>query len=352
MPGGVQVHVRELTDHLRSRGHDVLVVAPAMASPSENGVRIVGRSIAVPYQGTVAPICPSPFSAVAIGRALAEFRPDLVHAHEPVAPSTSMFATIRSRAPVVATFHAHAERSALFDVAAPILKPVWRRSVLRVAVSHAAKSFVESRLGDDVRVIPNGVDVARFRDAKPAHDLPEGRRIAWVGRLDRQKGFPVALRAFELLARDDPHLHLVVAGDGRDRAAVDTLPLDVKDRVALLGTVPHPALPHYLAACDVFVGAATGQESFGMVLAEAMAAGLPVVATDIAGYREVVRDGVDGLLVRPSDAPALAAALGRVLGDTRLARRLAKGGRARADEFSWDAVTTRLEEAYQEALTR
>jgi phosphatidylinositol alpha-mannosyltransferase len=349
LPGGVQVHVRELSDQLRSRGHDVLVVAPAMGSPSDNGVRIVGRSIAVPYQGTVAPICPSPFSAVAIGRALAEFRPDVVHVHEPLTPSTSMFAAVRSRAPVVATFHAHAERSALFDAAAPMLKPVWRRLSLRVAVSDAARSFVTARLGDGVRIIPNGVDVPRFRDARPAGDLPGGKRIAWIGRLDRQKGFPVMVNAFELLASEDPDLHLVVAGDGRDRAAVEALSSEVRNRVVMLGAVPYPALPAYLVACEAFVAAATGQESFGMVLVEAMAAGVPVVATDIAGYREVVHDGIDGLLVPPSDAQTLAAGLRRVLHDARLARRLAKAGRARADEFSWDVVTTRLEEAYREA---
>jgi len=266
-------------------------------------------------------------------------------------PSISMDATLKARVPVAGTFHAHAERSRLFDLAAPLLKPVWRRLAVRIAVSEAARSFVTSRLGGEVRVIPNGLDIRMFRDATPAGDLPEGRRVAWVGRLDRQKGFPVALRAFELVAQDHDDLHLIVAGDGRDRSAVDSLPPSVRKRVVMLGAVPHDRLPPYLAACDVFVGAATGQESFGMVLVEAMAAGLPVVATDIAGYREVVRDGMDGLLVPPSDADALAAALRRVLDDPALAERLAGAGRTRAEGFSWDVVATRLEEAYREIVT-
>jgi len=194
------------------------------------------------------------------------------------------------------------------------------------------------------------VDVAMFRDAKPAEALPEGRLIAWVGRLDRQKGFPVATAAFELLARDRSDLHLIVAGDGRDRAAVNRLAPELRKRVVMLGAVPHDRLPPYLSACEVFVGAATGQESFGLVLVEAMAAGLPVVATDIAGYREVVRDGREGILVAPKDPAALAGAVRRVLDEPEFAARLARAGRARAEEFSWEAVAARLEALFLEAV--
>ena len=316
----------------------------------EEGVVIVGRAVPVPYQGTVAPI--APHWSFAVRRALASFRPDVVHAHEPLIPSTSAVATWQSPAPVVATFHAHAERSTLFDVAAPLLRPLWRKLIVRIAVSEAARAFLTSRLEGEVRVIPNGVDVSLFGDAKPATNLPEGRRIAWVGRLDPQKGFPVAVEAFERLAAEYDDVYLIVAGDGRDRAAVDRLAPPVRKRIVMLGAVPHHDLPPYLAASDVFVAAATGQESFGVVLVEAMAAGLPVVATDIAGYREVVRDGVDGLLVSPSDAPALATGLRRLLDDAVLADRLRQAGRPRAEEFSWDVVGTAVERAYQDALAR
>jgi phosphatidylinositol alpha-mannosyltransferase len=174
---------------LRSRGHEVLVLAPARRrTKEENGVAIVGRAVAIPYQGTVAPI--APHWSFAAHRALGSFRPDVMHAHEPLIPSTSAVATLQSKAPVVATFHAHAERSTLFDIAAPLLRPIWRKLVVRVAVSEAARTFLTSRLKGDVRVIPNGVNVGLFRDAKSASDLPEGKRLAWVGRLDRQKGFP------------------------------------------------------------------------------------------------------------------------------------------------------------------
>jgi phosphatidylinositol alpha-mannosyltransferase len=349
-PGGVQVHIRELASQLGRRGHEVLILAPGRRPGSDPSVRIVGRPFAVRYQGTVAPISPWPWSILSIGRALRAFGPDVLHAHEPIAPSTSMLAVLRSRVPAVGTFHAHAERSALFDVAAPFLRFVWRRLAVRVAVSEAASRFVTSRLGDGVRVIPNGVDLELFARAEPADGLPPGRRLLWVGRLDRQKGFPVAVRAFAELAREFTDLRFVVVGDGRDRAAVNLVPSELRRRIHLVGTVRHELLSAYHAAADVFVSAAVGQESFGMVLVEAMAAGLPVVASDIAGYREVVRRDVDGLLVPPGDSQALARAVRRVLTEPDLAKRLAAAGRARARRYGWEVVVQEIESAYRDAL--
>jgi phosphatidyl-myo-inositol alpha-mannosyltransferase len=349
-PGGVQVHVRQLSAHLRSQGHEVLVLAPGSRSTADRGVRIVGRPLRVPYQGSVAPICFSARSSQRVAEALRSFGPDVVHAHEPLTPSTSMLATLRARVPVVATFHAYAERSPLFDLAAPLVRPVWRRLARRVAVSEAARSFVSARLEGDVVVVPNGVDVEPFALAEPASGLPPGRRLLWVGRLDRQKGFPVAVRAFAELARDAPDLVFVVAGDGRDRVATDRFPRDLRSRVVMLGTVPHDLLPPYHAAADVYVSPALGQESFGIVLVEAMAAGVPIVATDIAGYREVVRHDVEGLLVPPGDPVAFAAAIRLVLDDPALARRLGEAGRARARTYDWPVVVARLGEEYAAAL--
>ena len=351
-PGGAQVHVRSLSERLIARGHDVLVVTPASAPVREPYVRAVGRPLRVPYQGTVAPICLSVASVRRVGLALRSFHPDVVHAHEPIAPSSSMVATLRSRAPVVATFHSHVERSRLFDAIAPLLRLVSRRIAVRVAVSGATAGFIGARLGGEFRIVPNGVDVEGFASAEPAAGLPEGRKLVWVGRLDPQKGFDVAVRAFAEVAPDVPDLRFVVAGDGRDRDAIESLPPDLRSRVTMLGPVPHDRVPSYLRGADAFVSSARGQESFGMVLVEAMAAGVPVVATDIAGYREVVRDGEDGLLVPPADPAALAAAIRRVLADADLAERLRRAGRARAETYSWDRVTAEIVSIYGELTGR
>jgi phosphatidylinositol alpha-mannosyltransferase len=189
-----------------------------------------------------------------------------------------------------------------------------------------------------------------FAEADPRPGLPPGRRVLWVGRLDRQKGFPVAVKAFGELAAEFPDLWFVVVGDGRDRDAIRIVPEEARRRILMVGSVPHRALPAYHAAADVFVTAAVGQESFGLVLVEAMAAGVPVVASDIPGYREVARHGVDALLVPPADPGALAVAIGRILAGPDMAARLVEAGRARAGTFRWTAVAERLEEAYREAI--
>ena len=327
------------------------MLAPGRTRDPEWWVRIVGRPVPVPYNGSVAPICPSLGSARLVRWSLQEFRPDVVHVHEPFAPSTGMFAALRSPAPVVATFHAYAERSALLTAASPVLRLVWRRIEVKVAVSRAAASFVSRRCGDGFRVVPNGADVGLFMNAIAA-DRPPGRTMLFVNRLDRRKGFSVAVRAFAILAKRYPDLRFVVVGDGEQRAAVSGLEPDVRDRVELLGTLPHEEVARNHAAADVFVAPATGRESFGIVLVEAMAAGLPVVASAIPGYDEVVRDGVDGVLVPPTDPEALASAVERVLLDPALARRLGEAGRERSKRYAWDRVTADLEPIYEELASR
>jgi len=176
--------------------------------------------------------------------------------------------------------------------------------------------------------------------------------MLFVGRLEPRKGLQVAIAAFARLAPQHPDLYLVVAGEGQERGELDRTPPEVRSRVIELGTVPHADLPRCHAAADVFVSPATGRGSFGIVLVEAMAAGLPVVASDIPGYREVVRAGVDGLLVPPGDPLALAEAVGTVLTDRDLARRLSAAARERADAFRWELVAERIESASRDAIHR
>ena len=333
----------------------MLVVAPGTdlgpASSDAVPVRLVGRPLRVPYNGTVAPIAFSPGSWRRVRSAMHAFGPDVIHVHEPFTPSTSMLTTLAASAPVVATFHAYLDRSRLLELAGPVLRHVHRRIDAGIAVSEAAATFVRRVIRGPVDVVPNGVDIAAFaRRHDPAQGLPEGRRILWVNRLDPQKGFGVMISAFERVAAELEDVSLVVAGDGRDRSALDLLSPAARRRVVRLGTVPHDALPPYHAACDLFVSPAVGQESFGIVLVEAMAAGLPVVASDIPGYREVVHDGVEGLLVRPNDPSSLAGAISKVLTDPVLAGALAEAGRVRAEAFSWDVVVPRLEAVYDRAL--
>lgn len=355
-PGGVNVHIGQLSHHLRERGHDVIVLAPGDAPGFREGARIVGRPYPVHVNGSVARLCFSRRSSRVVRKALEVFTPDVIHVHDPLTPSTAMLGVLHRNAPVVATFHSYFAREhfegRVYTAIAPLLRPVWRKVDRRLAVSTAARHSVCSRMGDDpVEIVPNGADVDIFASATPAA-LPPGRRLLFVGRLEPRKGFPVAVRAFARLAPAYPDLQLVVVGDGEQRNAVDDLPADVRARVHMMGRVSYEALPTYHKAADIFVSPATGSESFGIVLVEAMAAGLPLVASDIAGYREVARDGREGLLVRPSDPDALAQGVQRLLDSPALAAALGEGGAVRARAFAWDHIIDRLESVYDSLVIK
>ena len=347
-PGGVQVHVRELADAFRSGGHSVDVLAPSRLPRIEGGER-VGAPVPVPYNGSTAPIDPRPWHRARVLQALRSFDPDVVHVHEPFVPSTSLWATLASEAPVVATFHSGAERSALYDAAAPFLRRIARRIDARVAVSARAASVARARIGGSFEIVPNGIDVDSFADAPPA-DVGPGRKLLFVGRLDRRKGFPIALEAFALLAARYDDVRLIVVGAGAERPAIDRMAPDVRARISMLGAVPNGQLPPIHQACDVFLGPSLGGESFGVILIEAMAAGMPVVTSRIPGYDEVIDDRVNGLLVAPGDPRALADAVGRVLDDPDLAGRLAAAAAERARRYDWSVVSREIEAVYRRVL--
>jgi phosphatidylinositol alpha-mannosyltransferase len=348
-PGGVQGHVRELGARLRAGGDEVMVLAPGSHRAPEPWVTVVARPVTIGYNASNVPIDPRPWSRGVVGRQLRAFRPDVIHIHEPFSPSTSLWALLEARAPVVATFHSSAERSLLFDAAAPLIRRMARRITVRIAVSQAARTFAASRIGGSFDIIGNGVDIDRFAGAEPAA-LQPGPTLLFVGRLEERKGFPVAVEAFRRLAANRTDLQMVVAGDGKERSAVAPLSPELRDRILLLGSVSNERLPGYHAAADVYLGPALGGESFGIVLVEAMAAGLPVVASRIRGYDEVVRDEVDGLLVPPGDPGALALATARILDDPALAERLSRAGKERASGFEWGVVATAIRLRYERAI--
>lgn len=353
-PGGVQIHIRQLTKHLRERGHEVLVLAPGDVPGVREHVHIVGRTFTTFSNGSVAKISISPRTLTTLTREMRAFAPDVVHVHEPFCPGISLTAVWSAPAPVVGTFHSYFERETmegrLYTAVAPLLRPIWHRVHHRVAVSEAARHSAKGRLGaGDVQILPNGVEVERFATASPATDLPPGRKLLFVGRLEARKGLPFAMRAFTQLADRYPDLRLVVVGDGPERTAVSTVPAALRSRVHMLGKVSYEALPTYHRAADIFIAPATGAESFGIVLVEAMAAGLPIVASNIPGYREVARDGRESLLVAPSDADALTRGIARLLDHPDEATRVGANGSLRSLDYAWDHIIDELERLYESA---
>jgi phosphatidyl-myo-inositol alpha-mannosyltransferase len=353
VPGGVQSHVRLLAEALRERGDQVVLVGPG-DGPDHLGV---GASVAVPFNDSVAPIALAPTAWTRTRGLLARLRPDVVHVHEPLVPLVGVAAATTDVAPVVATFHAWSERARAYRAARPLGRALLHRAARLIAVSPAAASYHAEALGVEPSrfvQVPNGVDAGRFLDAEPREDLMDRDRttLLFVGRLEPRKGLEPMIRAFVALCSQREDLRLLVVGDGPERARCEALvPERLRDTVTFLGRVDHDDLPGCFAAADVYVSPALGGESFGIVLLEAMAAGLPVIASDIPGYRTVLREGVQGRFAPPGDPARLAEVVAEVTDDAAGRQRMAAAGRDTVGEYDWPAVATRVREVYLDAIT-
>jgi phosphatidyl-myo-inositol alpha-mannosyltransferase len=363
VPGGVAAHVRALAAELRRRGHQVDVLAPAERPVAEDGFVGLGGSVPVPYNGSVARVAFGPRTAARVRRALARGGYDLLHVHEPLSPSVGLLAVTqaaagpaRRAAPVVGTFHANLGRSLALSAASPVLRRAYDRLAGRIAVSASARDTWQRRFGRAMAVVPNGCGPEFFAGPEPLPGFADGREtILFVGRLEPRKGLAYLVRAFLRLKPAFPHLRLLVVGrdDKRQQAkAMAMVPPRLRPDLSFVGAVPQADLPSWYASADVLCAPSLGGESFGMVLVEAMAVGLPVVCSDIGGYRDVVGDGRDGLLVPPRDPEALATALGGLLDNP--ARRAAMGEAARstAARYAWEVVAGEVLEVYEQALGR
>lgn len=353
VPGGVQSHVAHLADELRRRGDDVRVVAPG--TRSRGHVVAVGSATKVPFNDSVAPIALHPRAARRTLAAIEEFRPDVVHIHEPGVPWVSLAASLRATAPTVGTFHAWSDRDRAYSLARPLLRRVALGLDARVAVSPAACSYHAHALGLDERafvVIPNAVDVARFADAEPISGaMPP--TLLFVGRLERRKGLEQLIRALIILKSERPDVRLLVVGEGPERDRCQALiPARLRSDVVFLGRVEQDDLPRFYKSADIFVSPALGGESFGIVLIEAMAAGTPVVASDIPGYRAVLRDGLHGRLVPPDAPRELAAALATLLDNPSLREAMGREARRAVESYDWATVTDRLRDLYASVARR
>ncbi len=355
-PGGVTSHIRHLAFWLRQLGHDVRTFAPSSRRSAEREIPDfyrIGRVFSLPMNESVARITLSFHLARRVSEIMDRERFDVLHFHEPLMPALPLTLLPMDRAPHVATFHAFGKSNVGYYYGRPILKGYLKHLDATIAVSEPARDFVRHyfpRL--EPRVIPNGIDVGRFRPGlTPIHHLRDGCvNVLFVGRLEKRKGLRDLLQAYRYLHERQPRTRLIIAGDGPMRGMVDSFVADHRlENVVLAGYVPDEVLPRFHASADLFCAPATGRESFGIVLLEAMATGLPVVATEIPGYLTVVEAGVDSLTVRPKSPVELGAALTVLARDPLLRKRLGEAGLAKAQRFAWQAVAARVIEVYQEA---
>jgi phosphatidylinositol alpha-mannosyltransferase len=353
VPGGVQYHVRDLARTLRGMGHYVEVLAPAEHedSPADDNVTFAGRTLPVPYNGSMASIQFGPRSAARVRRWLREGRFDVVHVHEPAPPSVSLLVCMIADGPIVATFHAATIRSKWLAALGPMVRPWLERISGRIAVSDFARRVQVEHLGGDAVIIPNGVHVAAFASGPTLPGLGrgvDGPTIGFLGRFDEpRKGLPVLLEAMRTVLRRHPGARLLIAGRGDADELWARIGADLRASVSLLGELSEEDKGAFLRSVDVYCAPNLLGESFGVVLIEALAAGAPIVASDLDAFKRVLEDGAAGVLVPPGNAAALAGALCALLDDPGRRAELSARGAEVAAGYDWEVLARRILAVYE-----
>jgi phosphatidylinositol alpha-mannosyltransferase len=355
-PGGVTSHILHLDEQFTRMGHAVTVLAPSSRDQTElpaGRVVKLGSVVPVPANGSIARITLSLRLSGRVKRLLNQERFDVIHLHEPFMPALPITVLRHSATVNVATFHSSWDSRVARLYGNPLLRRFNRRLHARIAVSPRARDFVGAHFEGRYDVIPNGIAIDEFGEGvAPFPHLSDGRlNILFVGRLEDRKGFRYLLRAYARLKRHLPETRLIVVGAYEEKAKrryeafVRSAGID---DVVFPGAASAEELPRYYRSCDVFCAPSVGSESQGIVLLEAMASGRPIVASDIAGYRGVMTDGREGLLVPPRDVDALAAGLGRLLRAPELRARMGAAGSEQARQYSWPTIAARVLDVYEQ----
>ena len=354
-PGGANAHIRETYERLRAMGHEVrIITAPWGDDPRAQDVIQIGQAIAVPFNGSIGRITLSVRLEWIVSHLLEREKFDIIHHHEPFVPFLSFQILDSAKCPHVATFHAFGGFSFSYWAGRIALDRYMNKLDERIAVSSAARHFISAYFPGDYKIIPNGVDVGFYANARPYPEFRDGKiNILFVGRVEPRKGAMYLLRAYAKLKPRFPDTRLIFISAGPQ---LGTMRRFVHARqlqdVFLAGRVDDIDKARFYKTADIFCAPSTGQESFGIVLLEAMAAGKPVVASDIHGYKRVVQRNVTGLLVEPRDPHALAGALERLICEPELRVRLGEAGARIAPEYDWSHVTARVVDVYEEVIRR
>ncbi len=356
-PGGVMAHIFHLSRHLIDAGHEIKIIAPLTSPPAilDKGFIRLGRSVPVPTGGSMARISLSVWLEPRIKRLLAEEQFDVIHLHEPLAPVIPLYILRLSKAVNVGTFHAFHGSGRVYRVSKYALRRYHDKLDGRIAVSSPALSMVSRHFPGDYRVIPNGIEFSRFATpARPLNDFQDGKlNILFVGRLEKRKGLKYLLGAYSKLKWRHPNTRLIVVGPGNPEPEVFRFIAERNlEDVVLVGGVSYEDLPRYYQAADIFCSPATGKESFGIVLLEAMASGKPIVATSIEGYSSVMSHGEEGLLVPPRSEEALQTALETLIADPALREEMGARGAEKAPRYDWERVTAQIIDYYTHLLER
>lgn len=344
VPGGVQFHVRDLAERLISWGHEVSVLAPA-ADDEDVPPWLVpaGRAVPVPFNGSVARVSFGPIAAARVRRWLDEGQFDVVHVHEPPTPSISLLTCWLAEGPLVGTFHMAVDRSRAMNAVGPILESALEKLSLRIAVSPAARETALAHHGREVVILPNGVDVNFFANAQPRSEW-QGKSIAFIGRFEEpRKGLRILLDALTQVIRDHSDLTLFIAGPGEPQDV--ELPKELVGHVKFLGRVSEEEKAQLLKSVLLYVAPNTGGESFGIILAEAMAAGAPVLASDLDAFVDVLHGS--GVHFTNEDSASLSAKMSRLLDSPQELAAMSERGRHMAARYDWSLIADELTKIYE-----
>jgi len=360
-PGGVTEHVSYLDRCFRGWGHEVKIIAPCAEDEEGlqgNVIRMSGTIVSLPFSGSVSRVSFSPRIYRPVKRLLKREQFDVIHLHEPLMPVLPLIVLRHSKTVNVGTFHAYREEHRALQVMRPVLQPFMDKIDGRICVSEAAREMVSRYFPGEYVIIPNGIDLQHFGGThlQPIERYHDGRpNILFVGRLEKRKGFRYLMRAYPHIVEAIPNARLMVVGayDREDKEPfVRYARMHHLSSVRFVGRVSAAELPRYYKTCDVFCAPSTGFESFGIVLLEAMASGKPIVATGITGYRCVVEDGQEGLLVEPGNERALAGAIVKLLRDPALRQEMGERGRRKAARYDWPIIARQVLDFYQQLVQK
>ena len=350
-PGGVQNHIRDLAEFLIESGHDVSVLAPVIdESNLPEYVVNAGKPISIPYNGAVARVLFGPVAFARVRQWISQGEFDLLHLHEPAIPSISLLACWAADGPMVGTFHAAAKRQKIIFAIGPILEPAIEKLSARIAVSEAARLTLTDHLDTDAVIIPNGIYANRYTDGKVIEKW-SGNTIGFIGRFEEpRKGLSVLVDALPVISRFAPDVKIFVAGPGDPAEVIEGIDPQLRQRFEFLGKITESEKADFMSSVAVYVAPNTGGESFGIILAEALAGGACVVASDIPAFDDLLGHGEFGALFESESSTELAKVVIDLLRDEKKRKELSARGKERAKMFDWTVVAQQIYSVYEMSI--